>query len=79
MQHPGRQCFEGQIRGAEAQHIRIGNGPRADADYVAHHAAYARVRAAERFERGGMVVGLHFESQVRVLVEGDNACVIDKR
>ncbi len=35
-------------------------------------------RAAEGLGRGGMVVGLYLESQVRVLVEGDDACIIDK-
>jgi len=78
MQHPGRQFLEGQVGRTEAQHVGIGNRPRADADDVAHHAAHACVRAAEGLERGGVVVGLHLESQVRVLVEGDDACIIDK-
>ncbi|MBV6438180.1 MAG: hypothetical protein AELANPGJ_03479 [Anaerolineae bacterium] len=48
MQDVVRQGVHRCIGQAEAQHVGVGDGPRADPQHVADHAARAGVRAAER-------------------------------
>ena len=79
VQHVGRQLVVGQIGRAKAEHVGVGNGAGADAQYIAHHAPHARIRPAKRLQRRGVVVGFHLKRQIELLVEGDDARVVHKR
>ncbi len=76
VQRTGWQPVKIRVQRPEAQHVRVGDRARTDADHVAHHAADARVRAAERLEGAGVVVGFNLEGQVMGLVEGHDARVV---
>ena len=78
MQHARRQRLEGQVLRAKAEHVRIGNRPRADPDHIPHYAAHARVGPAKRLQCRRMVVGFDLKSQVVLIVELHNARVVYK-
>ena len=75
---PCGQFVERQIGRAEAEDVGVGDGARADAEYVADDAADAGIGAAEWLERGGVIVCFDFERQVVFVVEAHDTGVIDK-
>ena len=63
-------------RHAEDVGVADGLGPQAGPQGIADHAADARVRAAVRVDRGGVVVRLHLEADIEFVVEADHAGVV---
>ena len=78
MQHAIRKLIGRQVLRTKTQNVGVGNRACADTDHVAHDAADTGVGAAERLQRRGVVVGLDFERQVVVVVEGDDTGVVDE-
>ncbi len=76
VQHTRLKRLVRQVRRAEAQHVGVGDGPGADAQHVADHAADAGVGAAERLDGRRAVVRFDLERQVVLFVEGDDARVV---
>ena len=75
---PSGSCSKRQILRAEAEHIGGGDGFGRNAQHIADHAADAGIGAAERLDGRGVVVGLHLEGDFVLVVEIDDAGVIDK-
>ena len=69
MQNSGRKFLLGKILWTKTKYIGACDGPGRYAHYIAHHAANACICAAERFQSRGVVVGLHFEGEVKLLVK----------
>jgi hypothetical protein len=59
------ELVEREVGGTEAQDVGDRDRAVGDAEHVADHAADAGVRAAERFDRRRMVVGLGLERDRR--------------
>ena len=78
VQHPGGEVCLVEILRPETQHIGAGDGPGRDPQDVAHHTAHAGVGPAEGLQGRGVVVGLHLDSEVQLVVEGDDAGVVDE-
>jgi hypothetical protein len=74
------QARGGQVGRPEAEDVRVGDGPAAQAraERVAQHAAQARARAAVGLDGRGVVVRLDLAGEVEGLVEGDDAGVVDE-
>ncbi len=66
-------------RRAEAQHVGGGDRPRRHTQDIPYHAADSGVCAAERLYRRRMVVRLHLERQFVLIIELDDAGIVDKR
>ena len=79
MQGPVWQLVERQVGRTEAQHVGDGDGPVSGAHHVPDHTSDTRVGAAERLDRGGVVVGLGLEGDGRALAERHDAGVADER
>ena len=79
MQHARREGPAVDVLRAETEDVGDGDRFGRHAQDVAHHAPDARVGATERFQCGGVIVGLGLEGQVVGLVEPDDAGVVDER
>jgi len=78
VQQAGGELVVGEILGTEAEHVGGRDGPRAHADDVADDATDAGIGAAEGLQRRGVVVGLDLECEIQLVVEGDDARVVDE-
>ena len=76
---PSGSSSSGEIGGPEAEDVGDGDRAVGRAEHVADHAADAGVGAAERLDRGRVVVRLGLEGQRRARGELDDAGVADER
>ncbi len=63
---------------AETEHVNIGNRACRNPQHIADDTTHTGIRAAERFEGAGMVVGLDLVRNLVTIPKGQNAGVINK-
>ena len=78
VENAGGEFVRRQVLGAEAEDVGTGNWPGGNGDDVTDDAADAGIGAAEGFECRRVIVCLYFEGQIEVIVEVDDAGVVDK-
>lgn len=78
MQHALRQIVFGHILLTKEQHIGVGNRACRHTKDIAHHTADSCVGSTERLQCRGVIVRLDLKGEIKLIIEGDNACIVHK-